>query len=113
MLADQLRRVDDLSRSGIDVVAIGPDFPPDTALELASAFDRERPDISVIIVAPPSRDILQSALRAGARDVITPDMPALELRGAVERAFESAAHRRIAFDTGDDSKRAVDSTRVI
>ena len=50
---------------GADVVAIGPGLPADSALELARAFDHERPEIGVVIVAEPSPGLLRSALRAG------------------------------------------------
>ena len=86
-----------------------PTSPPPSALALASAFDHDRPDISVLIVAPPSTDLLQSALRAGARDVIAPDMAPADLRAAIERAFDTATHRRRVFDgdeigAGDDDR---------
>jgi pilus assembly protein CpaE len=47
----------------------------------------------------------------GARDVIAPDAPAPELRAALERAFETASHRKEIFDTNDDE--AADTPRVI
>ena len=101
MLVDPTGAVRELGTRGVEVVALGPDVPEDEALALASAFDHDRPDISVVIVAPPSTDLLQSALRAGARDVIAPDMAPADLRAAIERAFDTASHRRRVFDTDD------------
>ena len=80
------------------------------ALQLARAIDHDRPDISTVIVAEPSTSLLQSALHAGARDVIAPDTPANELRAAFERVLDAATARRSAFETEDAT---VDSTRVI
>ena len=99
-----------IAREGVEVVALGPGLPPDSALELARAFGNTRPDISVVIVAEPSTDLLQSALHAGARDVIAPDAPAPLLKAALERAFDAANARRVALE-GDDAD--VDRPRVV
>jgi pilus assembly protein CpaE len=103
MLVDPADAVREIGGRDVEVVALGPDVPAHEALALASAFDHDRPDISVLIVAPPSKDLLQSALRAGARDVIAPDMAPADLRAAIERAFDTATHRRRVFD-GDDAE---------
>jgi pilus assembly protein CpaE len=114
MLLEPGDAVRELSGNDVEVVALGPDVPAENALALASAFDHQRPDISVVIVAPPSADLLQSALRAGARDVIAPDMAPADLRAAIERAFDTALHRRQHFDTdGGDGSADGDRGRVI
>jgi len=113
MLLDPGDAVRELSGSGVEVVALGPDVPAENALALASAFDHQRPDISVVIIAPPSTDLLQSALRAGARDVIAPDMAPADLRAAIERAFDTAVHRRQQFDGDDPESEDGDRGRVI
>jgi pilus assembly protein CpaE len=111
MLTEQPSRIiEELGHRGAEVVAIGPGIAPSMALQLARAIDHDRPDISTVIVAEPSTSLLQSALHAGARDVIAPDTPANELRAAFERVLDAATARRSAFETEDD---AVDSTRVI
>src|SRR5262245_25180965 len=69
------RMIEELNHRGAEVVALGPGIPTDAALELARAIDHDRPDISTVIVAVPSTDLLQSALHAGARDVMAPDTP--------------------------------------
>jgi pilus assembly protein CpaE len=113
LLADPKHTVRHIANGGVDVVALGPDMPDDSVLELVRTFDHERPDISVVIVARPSTGLLQSALRAGARDVISPDTPAPELRAAFERAFESANHRRDAFDGLDTPDEDENDCRVV
>ena len=55
--------------------ASGPDLDDDAALDLVEAFDAHRPDVTVIIVAEPSLQLLERALRSGARDVVAPDAP--------------------------------------
>jgi pilus assembly protein CpaE len=102
-----------LGGRGVEVVALGPDVATDDALALASAFDLSRPDISVVIVAPPSTDLLQEALRAGARDVIAPDMAPADLRAAIERAFDTATHRKKVFDGDDPGAGDDDGSHVI
>jgi hypothetical protein len=79
------------------------------------AFDRERPDITVVIMGRPTTALLQAALSSGAPDVISPDISPLELRAALERAFESARLRRSAFDWDGDGDRdvIVDDRRVV
>jgi pilus assembly protein CpaE len=108
---DPSRMLTDLSGMDTTVVAIGPDLSPESALELARALDTDRPEISVVIVAEPSAKLLQSALRAGARDVIAPDAPKGALRAAIEQAMETAANRRSAMDREEVT--ALDQARVV
>ena len=107
---DPARMIEELGYRGAEVVALGPGIPPKAALQLARAIDHDRPDISTVIVAQPSTDLLQSALHAGARDVIAPDAPANELRAAFERVLHAASARRSAFEAED---KPVDATQVI
>jgi pilus assembly protein CpaE len=94
-----------------EVVALGPDLPTESALAITRAFDHDRPDISVLIVADPSPELLRKALRAGARDVIAPEADAHTLRNALEFAFESSQERRVARDAPADE--SVDTSRVM
>jgi pilus assembly protein CpaE len=95
---DPARTVKELVNGGADVVAIGPGLPADSALELVRAFDHHRPEISVVMVAEPSATLLQSALRAGARDVVAPDASQAELRNVLELALGAAQHRKDVLD---------------
>ena len=112
MLVDPVDAVRELGGRDVEVVALGPDMTEEHALALATAFDHDRPDISVVIIAPPSTNLLQSALRAGARDVIAPDIAPADLRAAIEKAFDTATHRRQVFD-GDGDGGDDDRGRVI
>ena len=111
VLHDPERAVVEIANLGALVVAIGPDLPIDSALEFARVCDRLRPDISVVIIAEPSSDVLRWALRAGARDVIAPDTSAADLRAALQRAWEGASGRRTLVD--GLNKQAPPSARVI
>jgi pilus assembly protein CpaE len=100
---------DDLARTlaglgDAEVVALGPDLPGETALALARSVDRERPEISVVIIAEPSTDLMRAALHAGARDVIAPQATHDEIRAALERAFDAAETRRTAYDDEDETE---------
>ena len=94
--------------SGATIVFIGPDVPADSTLELAYEFDLQRPDISVVLCAPASADILSEALHAGVRDVFDPLAPSERILDAYKRATEAAARSRsrVAADdrTSSDSR---------
>jgi pilus assembly protein CpaE len=104
------RMIEELGHRGAEVVAIGPGIAPDRTLEFARAIDHDRPDVSTVIVAEPSNDLLQAALHAGARDVIAPGATNNELRAAFERVLDAASSRRSAFDAEEETP---DATRVI
>ncbi len=93
--------VSELTRTDPSVVAIGPGLADDQALDLVAAFDAHRPDVTVIIVAETSLQLLERALRSGARDVVAPDAPDSELQEAFEQALESADRRRSALSISD------------
>ncbi len=93
--------VAELTRTDPAVVAIGPELADDEALDLVEAFDTHRPDVTVIIVAEPSLQLLERALRSGARDVVAPDAPDEELREAFEQAVDAADRRRSTLSTQD------------
>lgn len=85
----------EISAHAPDVVAIGDALSLETALVLAATLDRERPEISVLLVAAPSPRLWQHALRAGVRDVVAPDAAPHEIREAFERAMQTAERRRV------------------
>ena len=76
------------------VVAVGPDIPVSHALAIAEALDVEHPEITVVLVAARSPELLEEALRAGVRDVVHPDATEEEIRVSFGRALETASRRR-------------------
>jgi pilus assembly protein CpaE len=110
-LDDPTLTVRQIGIENAEVVALGPDLPTGSALALARAFDHHRPDISVLIVADPSPELLREALRAGARDVIAPDSDEMTFRAAFQHAFETSSNRRAARETPETA--AVDVPRVV
>jgi pilus assembly protein CpaE len=77
-----------------DVLLVGPHAPAPDVLTLAARLDIQSPGISVVLVAEPSPDMWQAAMRAGVRDLVSPFASVEELRAAVDRAASIAAGRR-------------------
>ncbi|NNF62694.1 MAG: AAA family ATPase [Acidimicrobiia bacterium] len=92
--ADPIHAIIDLTRDDPRVVAIGPDHPLATALAIAHGIDETRPEISVVLIADPTPDLYEAALRAGVRDVVESKASGPELRAALERASQTTAMRR-------------------
>lgn len=110
LLDDPSRVVEELARTGPDVIAIGPDLEVDSALELARAVDTQRPDVVVVLIAEPSIQLLERALRAGARDVIAPDATDHDMCEALVRALDAGSRRRstiATFDGGGPSRHVI------
>lgn len=88
--------------SGTEVVALGPGLDLDAALQLAQRFDMERPEISVLLVAPTAPGLLEKALRAGVRDILAPDAPGADVHAVFERAAAVARRRFGALGHGPE-----------
>jgi pilus assembly protein CpaE len=91
MPADLVRQLATLTP---DVLAIGPGLEVEHALELARQLERERPEISVLLINEPSVELWQQALRSGVRDILDPEAMDADLRAAFDRALEVAERRR-------------------
>lgn len=89
--------VEEIMAAGTEVLAIGPDVDFHAALGLARAFDRDHPQVSVVLVAHSSPRLLEEALRAGVRDIVSPDAATEELRAVLDRALETAGRRRASI----------------
>ena len=76
-----------------DVLLIGPLAPPEEVFTLAARLDVQCPGISVVLLAQPTAETWQAAMRAGVRDLLPPTADAGEIRAAVERAGSTAAGR--------------------
>ena len=77
-----------------DVLLVGPHAPAPEVLTLASRLDVQSPGIAVVLMADPSPEMWQAAMRAGIRDLLAPDADVAEIHAAVERAGQAAASRR-------------------
>lgn len=76
------------------VILLGPGVNLDEALRLASAFDVQHPDISLVLVREPDPDLTLAAMRSGIRDILAPDAEPDTIRVLLERACQSSASRR-------------------
>jgi pilus assembly protein CpaE len=77
-----------------DVLLVGPHAPAPEVLTLAARLDVQSPGIAVVLMADPSPEMWQAAMRAGIRDLLAPDADVPEIHAAVERAGQAAASRR-------------------
>jgi pilus assembly protein CpaE len=88
-----------------DVLVIGPGAPVQEALSLAERLDVQCPGISVVLLAPPSPDLWQAAMRAGVRELLPPDLDQAALGAALERAASLATGRRRVLRPADETAR--------
>ncbi len=88
-----------------DVLLVGPHVPAQEVLGLASRLDVQSPGITVVLMADPSPDMWQAAMRAGIRDLLPPEAGVEEISAAVERAGRAAAGRRRVLRPASETDR--------
>ncbi len=77
-----------------EVVILGPGVSTDEALKLSTVLDLQFPEVSVILAADTSPELVLTAMRSGIRDIVSPGADVSELRILLERACLSSAGRR-------------------
>ncbi|MHA7208940.1 AAA family ATPase [Arthrobacter sp. MDT1-65] len=97
----------------LDVLVLGPGVPLEQALTLAVAFEVQRPEVAVLLVATPTPDVVLAAMRAGVRDVVEPEADTAALSVLLHRAVRSAAIRRRTVDAGGQPGTGGSTGRVI
>ena len=80
--------VQTLAESGTDLVVVGPGLGVDDSLKLIEALSEAAPHLSAILIAVPNTDLWPKAMRAGAKDIVTPVSSTATIREACERAIE-------------------------
>ena len=95
------------------VVCLGPGLSVELALDLAEAFDRVRPECGVLLLAEPSPTVWEAALRAGVRDVVSPDASDDVLREALHGVLTVAERRQATITHAQDRAATAESSRVI
>ncbi|WP_320536207.1 AAA family ATPase [Pseudarthrobacter sp. IC2-21] len=83
-----------LSGDQLEVILLGPGLPVDDSIRLASLFDLQYPEISVVLVTESDSDIALPAMRAGIRDLLDPGAEVDAIHVMLERASLAAAGRR-------------------
>jgi pilus assembly protein CpaE len=91
---DPTKVVEELLDGGAGVACLGPGLPVDTLLDVAEAFDREHPEVCVVLVAERTPEVVDRALATGVRDIVPPSVRHEELARALARAAETAERRR-------------------
>ncbi|MFJ4206964.1 CpaE family protein [Paenarthrobacter sp. NPDC089675] len=86
-----------------EVMILGPGVNHDDALKLATVFDLQYPEISLLLVSEPEPDTVLRAMHAGIRDVISPEIEVNELRVLLERACLASASRRRGMQPAAES----------
>lgn len=76
-----------------EVLIMGPGLPAEDALRLATVFDVQFPEISVVLVAEGNPDLILQAMRSGIRDVLSPMADIASIRVLLERACQVFASR--------------------
>jgi len=88
-----------------DVLLVGPHAPAPEVLNLAARLDVQSPGIAVVLMAEPSPQMWQAAMRAGIRDLLDPASDVPEIRAAVEQAAQAAAGRRRVLRPAAETER--------
>ncbi|NNE72756.1 MAG: AAA family ATPase [Acidimicrobiales bacterium] len=89
--------VAEMAAGSPEVVVIGPGLAIDAALTLAEQFEISHPEIATVLVGPPTAQVLERALQAGARGVVSEDASPAEIGDTLERVLGAARRRRQAL----------------
>lgn len=79
-----------------DALVLGPGVSLDGALRLATVFDVRFPAVAVLLAAEADADLMLQAMRAGIRDVVSPDVEPEQLRVVLQRSVQATEGRRRA-----------------
>jgi pilus assembly protein CpaE len=77
-----------------EVLILGPGVPVDEALRLATVFDVQCPEISLILAGEFEPELVVQAMRAGIRDVLAPGADVAQVRSVLDRACQAYSARR-------------------
>ena len=85
-----LDRLDGDAPGSFAAIILGPEIPLDAAMERVRAVDSTYPETPVVLVAEQDPAILREALKAGARDVWTPDVDQADLTESLTHVLEAS-----------------------
>ncbi|MGY1804929.1 CpaE family protein [Blastococcus sp. SYSU D00922] len=86
-------------------VVLGPDVPLDRAFNLAGRVDVATATSVIIVVADADPELWMAAMRAGVRDVLSPDASAADVAAVLERAAGLARARQEAATASQAEER--------
>lgn len=89
-----------------EVLVLGPEVPMDEALRLATVFDVQFPEISIVLAGEYEPGLVVQAMRAGIRDVLSPTAEVAQVTAVLDRACQAHSARRrtqqpVAEEPGD------------
>ena len=87
------------------VVVVGPGVDEHLGLGWVEAFGRTRHDLSVVMVGDMKTELVVAAMRAGASDVVAPNVSHQELVATLDRARDAATRRRESTIVAADTNR--------
>lgn len=87
------------------VVVIGPGVDENVGLTWVQAFGRSRQDMAIVMVGDMQTDLVVAAMRAGASDVVAPNVSHTELVETLDRARDAATRRRESTIVANDPAR--------
>jgi len=96
-----------------DLVVFGPQVTRHTAMSLASLLDAMHPQITVVVVAEPTPDLILEAMRSGVRDIVRPDASDEEFRIMLLKAHDHTSRRTIRRATDDAADKVVESRVIV
>ncbi|WP_457963124.1 AAA family ATPase [Arthrobacter sp. D1-29] len=88
-----------LNQEQPEVLIIGPDVPIEEALRFAKVFDVQLPGLSLVLVSDADPSALLLAMRAGIRDILSPNADPAEIRVLLEHACQSFATRHRSHES--------------
>ncbi|MEV5051789.1 AAA family ATPase [Arthrobacter sp. LAR12-1-1.1] len=77
-----------------EVLILGPGLDLDDTLKHAAVLDLQYPEISVLLGAEQTPELVLAAMRSGVRDILSPTADTNGIRAMVERSSLAAAGRR-------------------
>ncbi|WP_426996559.1 AAA family ATPase [Pseudarthrobacter sp. N5] len=99
---DDILRI--LTGEPVEVILMGPNLPTADSISLASLFDLQYPEISVVLVTTNESEVALPAMRAGIRDLLDPSADVYTIRTMLERASLAAAGRRRGLGNSVESQ---------
>jgi pilus assembly protein CpaE len=80
------------------VLILGPGVPIEDALRLSTVLAVGFPELSVVLVSEPDPAFILQAMRAGIRDILSPESDPAQIRVLLERACQSFVSRHRSQD---------------
>lgn len=96
-----------------NLVVFGPQVSRHVSMSLASMLDAMYPQVTVVLVAEPTAEVMLEAMRSGIRDVLPPDASDEEYRIMLLKAHDHASRRMLRRATDDPVERVVESRVVV